>query len=299
MSETNNPPATPEKEKTDPKKIVVEHTFVISDPKAAEKTTPTPATPTPVAPTTPVPVPVVPTPTPTPASEPKEPKDEMDKLKKEKEKVEAELRKLHEDEANPELEGSKAAIQKKLEERTAALNVIALKEFEADKSALLENTRENLKKQGISEAEITKKIKDIDDSLDTPEALERTKWVMEKMFAVPIPTTPEDDGTEPVPPSGQATNPEIPSEYKDHRKLIDGLYNIVADPTKSSDEKAEANRKIGELYIEIGKAYKQTHKLPLPIMMTCPQCGGMITLINKDAPEECQKCGWKQTLKKA
>jgi len=216
-------------------------------------------------------------------------------------------------------------VTKSKEEVDAILAALALKEFETDREALAKRVTDPKKKAEIEQIddpdklkeatfEINKseflapvkdetKRKELMDMIKEPEDLQRAK-IMEVMMrsayeqygggvkpAEGSETKPEDEGTEKVPPStpvvGKAPEKMMPNATKDY---INGLYDVLADPTKSQKEKDIANSEINALWNEFRRAAKELgirDKYIIPPIMECPKCHSLI--VGKDS---CDVCGW-------
>lgn len=185
-------------------------------------------------------------------------------------------------------EGEKSSIEQKLAEKEAMLALLAEKAFSNEKEAVLSGIEDEDEKAKL-EAYIG----------DNPERLETVR-----MFKG-IPDEDLDDGSEAVPPKGKVkklgtqgttptdgerkyTNPTI--------NMISELFSILKDPEKTEKEKAIANTKLDELYLQIAQGRKQNpnFKTIRGSITTCPSCGHALENVDIDEGGTCPYCGWKR-----
>lgn len=203
-------------------------------------------------------------------------------------------------------------LREKLEEREGQLATIALKAFEDEKEAFLSKIKDPEKRTSaekmigddpdkLTSAQMMAElitagieqsggvIKDSDstkiDSTKPPE----TKPPETKPPETKPETKPEDTGVEPVPPAGVAKAPPAVPKSGITRDVIDELFTILSDPSKSQKEKDAANIKINELYAEFRRGAKEGGAkawYPLAVM-TCPKCGATME------GNVCATCGYE------
>ena len=176
-------------------------------------------------------------------------------------------------------DSEKEALKAKVAERDSQLALIALKEFETEKEALIEQYRDDLTPEQLQKIE----------EIETPEQLEGLKtWTGIINKAMEYGKAP----------SGRATlgegNPHG-SAIERGKAVIDELYNILQDPTKSQREKDEADRRIDELMFEMIKGVhssQQRGMFPTFTKTECPQCHELI----EGRATSCDHCGWRQLV---
>jgi len=182
-------------------------------------------------------------------------------------------------------------LKEKLSERESQLALIALKEFEDDKSKLLKIVPDDRKEE-------------LSEFVDTPEKLE----TLRKIYV------PEEEENPPKAPAGKATlgirtGSETPSfdvekGYNDPMiQKISDLYNVIGDPKSSAEEKKRANRVLDNLYLEMRKGFKERRSrgeidyiYPRKgrFGWTCLSCGKAVQ--SNSRPETgipCPHCGYK------
>lgn len=181
-------------------------------------------------------------------------------------------------------EGEKT-VEERLQEKEAQLAALALKEFEDDKEAVLSQIPED--KREKAEEFIG----------DDPTKLEFLKYQLD--------LDKGEDGTEAVPPKGKvkkqgvksATQTDSERKYADPAiNMISELFGILKDPEKTEKEKAVANSKIDELYLQVAQGRKQNpnFKTIRGSITTCPSCGHVLENVDIDEGGTCPYCGWKR-----
>jgi len=174
---------------------------------------------------------------------------------------------------NPEGELEKTKAE--LKQMRDVVAISALKEFDRELNALIESAPDLTDEQ----------IADIRERVDEPSKLEGAKvWVN-------ILNQASEYGK---PPSGKAvlrsTNP-YGKKFEGMKNVIDELYEIQADPTKTQLEKSEADSRLNSLFTELIRGVHSSQvrgKFPTFVKTTCPQCGNLIDGRAKSCPE----CGW-------
>lgn len=184
-------------------------------------------------------------------------------------------------------EKTKEELQTELDERNSQLEIIAMKDFENDKKALLKTITDE-KRRDYVEKFIG----------EDPERMEQVKFMMGvistgiKQAGVEI-RGEDEDGTEKVPPSGarvRALSPESSDAKERVKEEIDKQFSILTDPSKSQDAKDLANQKINELYQQFragARASGKRDKFDIPPTMNCPKCKSVMQGI------VCQECGYE------
>lgn len=197
------------------------------------------------------------------------------------------------------LQKEKKDVETQLEEKNAMLASLALKDFEDQKTALVATVKDEKKKKAV------------EDFIGTDSAkLEQVKFMTGLLgqalaeggvevegaegagIKIPKPTGEEgeetnEDGTEAVPPKGKARKAPAKSVPDvSGRAIIDDLYNILSDPTKTKAEKDIAEGKINELYSQFTKGSKDAGKIVKIKVLDCPQCH------NTMEGDTCQHCGY-------
>lgn len=89
-------------------------------------------------------------------------------------------------------------------------------------------------------------------------------------------------------PAGKATLPPQVTGYGQYKQIVDELYGILLDPSKTEAEKNEANRKIDELFVQMVKGLREHPQTRISIS-ECPQCKALLTANAKSCPS----CGWQ------
>lgn len=247
-------------------------------------------------------------------------------------------------EKNPEDTGNKPEpkdekikkLEGKLHEREAQLGTMVLKEFEVAKKALLDQVKDEKKREGIDKfigddpekLEQVKlwtsvlttslgvgnvkvegkpnekpdpKNKDTKDTKDTKDSKDGKDNKDNKKPETEGDKNPED--TETPPPKGIVGLPKADAKFADGRRIIDECYEILADPTKSASEKEKANQKIGIMLSSMMKGRKKAREMGKGTYQhfefrKCPDCGYLIQG-PKDGTNECPSCGWKLIRSKA
>lgn len=99
-------------------------------------------------------------------------------------------------------------------------------------------------------------------------------------------------------PAGKATIP--PSKVKEgYKDIIDNLYAIKRDPSKTRTQQKAADDMIQELFGELFRGLKESGKVANWQMMKCPRCGELLLgsrgTAGRLSPtlKECPSCGWK------
>ena len=187
---------------------------------------------------------------------------------------------------------SKAELQAKLSEREDQLAMMALKKLDREKKALLEKFPESRREQ-----------------LSTwiGEDPDRLEQIRGSLIASGQITKP--DGTTTPPPSGKAKaygsqTKQGSGRYSDPTiNVMSELYNIVQDPTASREEKAEAERRIDEMYKTIRKGTEagiRAGRITQPRIESathCFKCGQVVTGAMADSfakgSTPCPNCGYK------
>lgn len=245
--------------------------------------------------------PAVPPVTPPPVTPPTVTPEELKTLKDEKGKLEtqiADLTKKVEEGGKTKEELTK--VKKDLEERTNQLSAIALKEFEVEKVDLITKTKKSWTDAGnLSEDEIKKREEYMQKTIVDPDQLKFISEMSEKVFGYSTPAgTDAGKGGEagigsgvgpPVPPTPKA----LRADMDPYKIVIDELYGIMADPTKTQLEKDEANKRVDKLFMSLIKGAKKAQKVPYLAITKCPACG---FLIPKGKASSCPDCGWKHVV---
>lgn len=188
---------------------------------------------------------------------------------------------------NSNLEDDDEDVREQLRKREAQLAALALKEFEQKKEEVLSLVEPE--KRESAEKFVG----------DDPEKL---KFLM---YQTGYSSEGDDDGTEIPPPKGkvkalgaQGTAPNVNRKYTNPTvNMVSDLFGILRDPKKSEEEKAVANQKIDDLYIQIAKGRKNNPNFKMisgGAIMTCPSCGHVVQGIDLDEGSECPYCGWKR-----
>jgi hypothetical protein len=196
--------------------------------------------------------------------------------------------KATEDDETSESDDDPETLKRKLEEKSAILAGLALKDFETEKSRVLELVSEDKKAQ--TEAFIG----------TNPERLEQVK------FQTGYSDGGTDDGTEPVPPKGKVHS--ITKSGKDtlliQRKQYDQpiiselskLYEIISDPEKTKREKDVAEEVLEGLFDQAQKGAQSRpqgskYTLPSGVVMNCPSCGMTVEFDLDKKGAVCPHCG--------
>lgn len=177
--------------------------------------------------------------------------------------------------------------KKKLQEREAQLAALALKDFNDKKAALLDKVKDEKKRKYVEDfiGDDPAKFKQVElmtglltNALGGGEGEEGDEEEGEG---------DENDGAETPPPKGKVKKqPKKPTADLSGRQIIDDLYNILADPTKTKTEKDIADKKITELFGQFTKGSKDAGKIVKIKVLNCPQCG------NTMEGNTCQHCGY-------
>ena len=168
-------------------------------------------------------------------------------------------------------------LKAKLDEREEQLKVIALKELDKEKKALLETIQDPNKRAYVDQF-----------IGEDPEKLEQVKVnlaLLGKALGIGgIKISGEDDdddGTEPVPPAGSARAPPKPNLLGTGLEQIDRIYNTLESKTATEEQKAEARRRADQMVEQFiqgrRKAIREDpqHKYYVGYVM-CPKCGKSI-----------------------
>lgn len=106
--------------------------------------------------------------------------------------------------------------------------------------------------------------------------------------------------TEKRKPSGRV--PMIPKQQyekdSDAKDWISGLYEVLKDPSKTKQEKREANRMVDELFMSIIKGFnvakrRTGRRFGDWQLWECPSCRRVIKQPRGLEPDNCPACGWK------
>lgn len=106
-------------------------------------------------------------------------------------------------------------------------------------------------------------------------------------------------------PKGKAGLPAAPTgDAANFKDYIDELYGIKRDPSKTDAEKANADRLLDELFMEVIKginvARRRTgHSLANYQVNQCPECGALSQSPAGMEFENCPACGWTLFAKDA
>lgn len=188
----------------------------------------------------------------------------------------------------------KEELKEKLEQRELQLGALALKEFEKQKDALLSKITDEKQRKYVD--------KTIGESPEMLESVKATMVLIGKGLEVGNASI-EDEDLESVPPSGKVKLPPEDVKFASHTQVINGLYKILEDPTKTQAEKDEANRRINQFYDKLIKGRRkaiQSGQERYGIQYSqCPECGRLVVQPrDKEDLEECPYCGWKQLKKR-
>jgi len=224
-----------------------------------------------------------------------------------------------------ELEEELQKKDEKLQERETQLSTIVLKEFETDKKKLLDQVKDEKKREGInkfigddpekleqvklwtnvftaalSEGNVKVEGKPKPDGKPDPESKDTKDPKDDKDKDGKKPEIEGDKNPEDIetpPPKGIVGLPKADSKYASGRRIIDELYETLADPTKSASEKERANQKIGVMLTSMMKGRKKAREMGKGgyqhfEFRKCPDCGYLIQG-PKGGTDECPSCGWK------
>jgi len=183
-------------------------------------------------------------------------------------------------------------LKKQLQEREDQLSLLAMREFEGDKSKLLEVVPEDRKEE-------------LEEFIDTPEKLE----TLRKIYSA------EEEETETrTAPAGKATlgiktRTETPSfgverGYSDPMiQKISDLYDVIGSNKSSVEDKQKAERTLDNLYLEMRKGLRDRKtKAELDYVYpkkgrygwTCQSCGKMVQSNSRaETGIPCPHCGYR------
>ena len=218
--------------------------------------------------------------------------EEIRKLREELEKIKHE----HEQKVKEieELRKEKELTEEEKLDLEAKLAEIAEREFQKEKQLLIEE----LKKAKLEE----EKINYISEKLETPEDLERTKYIVQQIVsAIPKDTDNKDkkdnktDQNQPVDqnkdkepqkvkvkaPAGKVTMPPKEKVYDTAKEMIDDLYDRAE---KGDKEAKQILDKIWEKWW-----YSEKKEMSHLSITRCPNCGAAIPTSTR----ECPFCGYK------
>lgn len=193
-----------------------------------------------------------------------------------------------EDESLEELARKKLAreekekLEKKNKELSAQLSLVAMREFDTKKSNMINEACTDMLNRGIPKRVVERKRQEMEDSIESPDQLHFVSLLSEGLM--------REGGVGSG--SGISVPPPRTGGVRDeYKQVIDELYGILQDPTKSEAEKREADKRIDKLFYEFIRGSKQAGRIVHWAKTTCPACGFMIE--GKFA-KNCPECGWKQ-----